>query len=75
MNKILENLYFSWTNEDAKEIPARSKAIAELCENKSNLTAIDKESILSEAVIDEKMNAFEAGFKTAVQLLMGGGQA
>lgn len=79
MNKVLKQLYLSLSEDDAfctEEISEkRSSIIENYFFSMNHDEAWEAEEKLSFYTIAVADNAFEVGFRTAVQLLMGGGQA
>ena len=74
MNNLLEALYSNWV-ENYTNSPKVKDAFDKLCTGNDIAEINKKYDILGEAVSEESRMAFNAGFRTAVQLLMGGGQA
>ena len=72
MNQILRPLFLQW-KENHADTPETEKFYNKFVEASPSIN-YEIESSFSSAVFDESEEAFEAGFKTAVQLLMGGGQ-
>ena len=73
MNKILRPLFLQWRDKHT-DTPETIKFYEKFVETSATEShAID--DAFASAVFDESEEAFEAGFKTAVQLLMGGGMA
>ncbi len=73
MTNAIETLYMKWVEnyEDSLEM---CKAFNVLCKENDITEENRKFNALGEAVIEEQKIAFEAGFRTAVQLLIGGVQ-
>ncbi|MCM1315439.1 MAG: hypothetical protein NC205_00305 [Prevotella sp.] len=74
MTNAMEALYYKWA-ENRKDTSIMSEALDLLCNGKANTEDKKRNDVLFAALCEESMEAFSAGFKTAVQLLMGGGQA
>lgn len=72
MNKIIEPLFLEWI-ETHKDTPEYDRVADVFCEPNENITlkqANDNFDLLVACVFAESEQAFCAGFKTAVQLLM-----
>ncbi|MDE6729258.1 MAG: hypothetical protein K2J71_00580 [Oscillospiraceae bacterium] len=76
MNKIIETLYREW-RETQNGTPEYDLVSDVFCESNENITldqANANHEIITECIFAESKQAFNAGFQTAVQLLMGGMQ-
>ncbi len=73
MNKILKPLFLQWL-ESYKDTLETQNTLDVFCEGKDIDESNAKYNMLAETINEERKTAFNAGFKTAVQLLMGGVQ-
>lgn len=72
MNKILDSLFNQW-EENSMNTKEVKTAFSVLCEGKDIAEHNERVDVLGMAISEESRVAFYAGFKTAVQLLIGGG--
>lgn len=84
MNKILKIIYKTYAEMPADVCPLETPETFEaycdfidtyLGDNMSYDESSEAQEHFASLLEDYQLNAFEAGFKAAVQLLMGGGQA
>lgn len=84
MNKILEIIYKAYASMPADVCPLETPETFEaycdftdtyLGDNMSYDESSEAQEHFASLISSYQLKAFEAGFKTAVQLLMGGGQA
>lgn len=67
----METLYMKWV-EGYKDSPKMNNVFDAICNGKSNAEINKKYDMLAEAVNEERETAFNAGFRTAVQLFCEG---
>lgn len=78
MNKVLQQLYLSLSEDDAFYSAETEQAFSNIYNTVTADMSLKEENkiydMLGDYSYSVKANAFEVGFRTAVQLLMGAGQ-